>query len=381
VTPTVLIIDDDPRQNALVTSLARHNVSARALGPDAVTRDDIEHAHVVLVDLLLDRWIIQPKPDSIAREPRDGLALAAVFRAHLGYGRRKDPTAFALHTGRPDVLAADTGLDLREHGLARVHNLEWVFLKADPGRTAAIASLASAVVAMPPVWPTDPNEAGRVLERLLRLEGPPPMLAQARRDVEETHPPTHELSSLSQGMTALRWMLHRILPYPTFLHDDWQLAARLGVKHESLLRALDARALPSALADARYRGFLADFSGRRWWRAGIEHWVDEISEGRLLSGRELRDTLVRRYRSLESAEMQSPVVRVDAAYRTIGLVDAADAVRISLDDWPPFAEPPWATVADVLDEPALAARVVLDDRRLRKRKRREPTLPGRRPAE
>lgn len=362
MTPTVLIIDDNPGpQNVLARNLARRNVTALTLGPDRVTRGNIEHAHLVLVDLVLDRWIIEPTPEPIAREPRDGLALAAVLRAHLGYGRHEDPTAFALHTGHPDVLAADTGLDLREHGLARVHNLEWVFLKADPARTAAIASLACAVAAMPPAWPTDPSEAGLALERLLGLDGPAPMLAQARRDVERSHPPTHELSSLSQGMTALRWMLHRILPYPTFLYDDWQLAARLGVTHESLRRALKARALPTALADAHYRGFLADFSGRRWWRAGIEHWVDEVSEGLLLSGRQVRDMLVRRYRSLESADMQSAVVRADTAYRTVGLVDASDAVRISLDDWPPFAEPPWVAVEDVLDDPALAARVVLDD--------------------
>jgi CheY-like chemotaxis protein len=363
MSPKVLIVDDAPgRQNTAAKSLRARGLDVEVLGPGGVMGEHLSTADLVLVDFDLSAWSDREESEPISLQPLDGLALAAVLRSHLGYGKQTNPTAFALHTGHMGELSADAPQYFSVQGLSRIHNLEWIFQKGRRDRLAAIASLARAVDAMPDRWPSEVDEATAALEELLAIDTSSEMADEAKRDLEAAHPPTHELSNLSQGMTALRWMLQRILPYPCFLLDDWHLAARLGVSCDSLQKALEKGSLASSLARAEYGGFLCDFAGRRWWRAGIEVWVDEVSDRGSWSRRKLGAALAKKYPTLKSLEMEAPVVAVDGSDATVGLVDAGLAVRVQFDDWPSFAESAWARIDDVLADDALRARVVRDDR-------------------
>lgn len=359
--PSVLLIDDEPGPQAQRRRmLQRRGLHADLRSPQTVTREDVERADLVLVDLALENWPERDRAESLGLRPMDGLALAAILRSHIGYGQQDNPTAFALHTGQLERLAGDAPRELRQHGLARIHNLEWVFLKGDREVNSEVVVLAAAVAEMPAVWPTDVHAASSELERLLRLADTREFADAARLDIERSKPPVHELSSLSEGVTALRWMLHRVLPYPTFLWDDWRLATRLGVSVTSLAKALEGP-LKTALSPYEYDGFLDGFLGRRWWRAGVESWIDDHMGDEPLSSRALGHSLAGRYTSLEPLDMRNPIVCVDAEYRNVDITESSEAVRIQLDDWPPYADVPWTRITTAVKDPGVAARVLLED--------------------
>lgn len=364
MTPRVLVVDDNPGPQAtFVSNLEKRGLRVDRKTPGDVAKHDIESASLVLIDFALDRWPERNAAVQLGLRPKDGLALAAVLRSQIGYGRDELPTAFALHSGKLDPLAADMPRDLREHALARIHNLEWVFQKSRTGLTDDVVALTHAVDAMPPRWPESINEARRVTGQLLSLPDTPAR-AIALRDIESTHPPVHELSEASQGFTLLRWLLHRILPYPTFLLDEWHLAALLGVTVTSLRLALESDGFDVAIEDAQYGGVLAGFGGTRWWRAGVLGWLRNLTDYKPRSVAATGTALKDRWPLLEPLELRSPVVCVDTNFRASAIVDASNAARMQLDDWPAFADEPWVTLDDARDDEGLAARIILDDRYL-----------------
>src|SRR5204863_143836 len=88
------------------------------------------------------------------------------------------------------------------------------------------------------VTTADPEKAQRFVSRLLATPPQQPWGSRAAADVETCHPPIHEWAASTHGMALLRWLLHQVLPYPSFLWEDRYLAARLCVKVESLRQAL-----------------------------------------------------------------------------------------------------------------------------------------------
>jgi hypothetical protein len=84
------------------------------------------------------------------------------------------------------------------------------------------------------------------------------------------------LAETSNGMAIIRWLLHEVLPFPSFLLDERYVAARLRIEPESLRTILVAKKparIRRELEPFEYLGLLHDFSGRRWWRAGIDSWL------------------------------------------------------------------------------------------------------------
>jgi hypothetical protein len=66
---------------------------------------------------------------------------------------------------------------------------------------------------------------------------------------------------------------------------------------------------------------------------------------------------------LERAVTPNGVVVLDADYAPReDPVHLADAVRIRLEDWPPFAEDAWVSIADARGDPRLRDRVLPLDR-------------------
>src|SRR5262245_645075 len=127
--PTVLIVDDEQDVNALAKLLKHSGVSAKVRHPEHVLVEDLDEADLVLVDFELETW---PERAGLAvsRQPRDGLAVAAVLRRQIHDRQKASPTAFALLTGKFEKLASPLPPEHREHILARITNLEWVFQKA-----------------------------------------------------------------------------------------------------------------------------------------------------------------------------------------------------------------------------------------------------------
>jgi hypothetical protein len=368
---SVLMVDDQGEGTALASYLQQSKgLAAKVLHPEEVELDDLVVADLVLVDYQLERW---PEREGcpVARAPRDGLALSTVFRRHVHDRERTSPTAFAILTGKIETLAAPLPPEHREHVLARMSNLEWVFQKAKPGVEFSlgdqVASLADAVQKLPKQWPlSDAKEAMRQLAAILALDPEQSAASQQLEDVSACIPPIHELSQWSHGLAVIRWLLQRILPYPCFLWDSYYVAARMRVDHRWLCDVLTkSEDLRQWLAPARYTGLLSQFAGQRWWRSRLELLLWESTKQQSFDITQIWAILT----TLAKEEVKSssppdhPIVCVNSNYQPLEKFEAMeDAVRIRPDDWPSYADQPWVSVAGAQSDPRLGAIVVTEDR-------------------
>jgi hypothetical protein len=365
-TPQVLIVDDRPdeQRSAAFNNLPAGSARFIVSHPTDVDSEALNDADLVLVDYVIDHWPERESVSQISLKPANGVALAALLREHSPGSAR--PTGFAIHTAQPDALWLSPA-EPRRHLIARAYNLEWVFLKSNPSDVVRQATiLANAIRSLPNEWPVNNHERTlAVITKLLGLghEPTPIWTAAALADVEDCRPPMTELSERNHGLVFLRWLLHRILPYPCFLLDSHRIAARLRITHAALEHALDT-GLGKALETRQYKGILEGFLGKRWWRVAVEDWLWDLVDGVSLPAAELRAKLSQ-VAGVELAPSGSdtPVVCVDENYQTLPEAHtAAEVVRIQPDDWPLYASQAWATVELVRQHPRLRAIVAAEDR-------------------
>ncbi|MBQ1445445.1 MAG: hypothetical protein IIZ13_16505 [Renibacterium sp.] len=368
--PFVLLVDDDPAQEAFALLLSQQGVEAKHVLPGDLLVDDLDRASLVLIDEFIEDWPARDlAKDELGLFVRDGIALASVLRSALD-GRGPSPdtepkpknTAFVLRTGHLDVLGAGTPAFIRPMAIASRHDLEWAAEKTRM-TAKALASLAIATSKLPTDWsnPVDP------VAQLAWLDLPQ---AHWRDDaiaqIELCRPPWSVLAATSAGRRWLSWFLQRILPFPTFLVDDRRAASYLGLKPSALDDIVGGEnQVAEMLSGAEYRGQLADFSGRRWWRAGISAvrgLALESSDGRM-SEDVARSIALLHGKELETLGLQRPVFQIDDNYNLVDEpLEITDAVRLQPDDWPSYADDPWLATASIDIEQSLAKLVVIDDR-------------------
>ncbi|MGH6689500.1 MAG: hypothetical protein ACREF4_02320 [Gammaproteobacteria bacterium] len=356
-------------QSAIVERLELAGVSASAVHPQVVELDAIVESDLVLVDYVLDHWPERDELDVPGVQPRRGAALIAVFRDHLDELHVKagvPPVAFALRTGRIDKIPSRFPQPITQHAYARANNFEWIFDKEEhetaPRR---IAELANAVRRLPDDW----EQVGRGLGLAGDLLALPDEIwaSDAERDALACHPPLHELSTASDGLAFLRWILHRILPYPCFLYDRHRLSVRLGVPNRKLETAIspdgDLSGLSRLLDPARYSGVLAYFLGPHWWRAGVESILWDATEGEPFSPQVLRRLVEREVGSIDAPTYRFPVLGIQNDYQYLDSpLELESAIRVQPDDWPSFAEDAWTTLELIERYPNLAAIAVENSR-------------------
>lgn len=364
--PTVLIIDDhaDAERAKFITS--KSTVAFEFRHPEDITSNDLENANVVVVDFKLDDdWQKRDSLNEIALKPMNGLALIAVLQSHERQ-LEGSPTAFVLRSAHLTELMPDFVADSRLHVIARQFGLDWVLTKnEDIGRQAAqILSLADATNSLPEDWPSDnPKELIRLLQNWLSLPDAP-WRELAWQDIEDCHPPIHELTRRKHGLRLVRWMTQSILPYPCFLLTIDRLATRLRVTRKSLDQGIN-NGLKKAFESAAYVGSFALFDGKkRWWRSGLESVLWELTDGRSFDSDRTRQLLNEHCNgALEVCPHRQPVLCLDREFLFLGEAsELADAVRIQPDDWPVYADQAWALVADANNEPRLAAATIAADR-------------------
>ncbi len=367
--PSVLIVDDKVEEvRGLEVLLRRTTLLVESTHPHDITASQLRDADLVLVDLALDEWPGRDEASSLALKPLDGLAVANVLKSYTRKRKFQTPKAFAILSARIEEFASDLPSEQREHIFPRLHDLEWAFRKTGSQYEVPlhqqVESLASAVSSLPKSWARPRAKA----EALLGL-GEGEWSYQAWEDVEICHPPMHELSSHSHGLAFVRWLLHRILPYPCFLWDSHHLAARLRVSHGSFLEAWrESQGFQRLLAPFQYAGILSDFIGPRWWQAGAENFIWKATTGRPQDDQALRDALAKRAK-LEFAptEGMTPVVCSNEQLRPLEQTsDRSKALRIQPDDWPPYADQAWTTPDLARSSPLLRSQVIVQDRTLLK---------------
>lgn len=365
----VLLVDDDPDgQRSLISELPGTEVRIRH--PQDIESVDLRAADLVLLDYRLEEWPDRDAATAIALAPPDGLALSGVLRSRALRDSTDRPTAFALRTSFLKDLAGGLPPEVREHIVARANNLEWAFEKADaagaPPTSERIQLLARSVADLPESWPHDDADAVSAMAAALLGLGDAAWSDRAWGDVEQCHPPLHELYEASHGLAFLRWLLHRILSYPCFLLDEHHLAARLRISPQSVRAGLDDDSLNLLLKEAAYQGTLAGFSGRRWWRAGVDALLFQWTDGAPFDSDRLRAVLQERLgREVDAVSFAQPVVCLDTQYRPLDqLYSLDDVVRIQPDDWPPYADQAYAAIETARGEPSVRSIVATVDREL-----------------
>lgn len=365
--PMILVIDDQTEDQRAVFRLDAKAVSRfDIVHPEEVDLDMLEEADLVLVDYEITNWPARNGAVQLGLRAQNGIALTSVLREHANQLKR--PTGFAIHTGEAKQFSI-TPAEPRAHLLARTHNLEWVFTKGNAVRVGCQAdSLATAIHRLPEKWPAD--DRGWVEQEVRKLLGLPVSaecsdavnwLPGAMRDVAQCRPPLSEMVERSHGLLFVRWVLHRILPYPCFLFDTHYLALRLRVTHSSLVAALGG-GLAEWLAPVSYDGVLADFLGRRWWRAGVENLLWGLGGGSVAAKRLHSKLSEVAGVSLEPLAMPEPVICIDQNYAALAEPCAADdVVRIIPDEWPLYAAQAWTTVSLAREHPRLRAMVAETD--------------------
>ena len=147
--------------------------------------------------------------------------------------------------------------------------------------------------------------------------------------------------------------------------DTHRLAARLRVDYGSLADALKNEAkIARELRSCEYDGILSGFLGRRWWRTKIESLLWDLTDGQSSDSEAVFLAIRKVEGDIEpSNPAVFPVVCIDESYQPEDSFSSTDlAVRLSPDDWPSYADQPWATMEKIKENPKLASLVIEEDR-------------------
>ena len=358
--PRILIVDDGETSSHVAGIDTQ--ASTRGRHPNEIDVTDLDWADLVLMDFKISDWRAREELDPVSLRPMNGLALAAVLREHVdaNNGDCHSYTAFAIHSAHiGDISKRLHTTNQTPYVVARLNNLEWVFDKADRSRFARSVELACAVRTISESWNSiKGGGVSMAAAELLRLPQKAKWTQRALDDVVLCQLPLSKFSAGTNGLLFLRWMLHGVLPYPTFLWAHHWVAARLRISPASLLGTLkNDSALAGDLNALSYDGVLKSFWGQRWWRAGIEQYAWSIRAAGARGPKEFHAELEKRAGGkLSPVADVSPVVCVDRELNRLDeLRPLQTVVRLVPDLWPAYADAAYAEIDVVQGDGELAA--------------------------
>jgi hypothetical protein len=377
--PSALFVDDnsDELKRQLNADWPKSLDVPVVRDPSKVTSEHLKDVDVCFVDFDLKEWHDrldkEGKNEScIATRPKDGHALIAVLRSYVG--RDHPVTAFCMLTNKLGEVAVGIPAQRTPYTASRVHGYDWVINKDDANLPGKIEAMVLAAASLNQIKPDDinsifdwlgPSTPKAVEDYEFDWDEPDEMEASRHFEstklaIEQCRPPVHDIEAPAHAVVVLRWLLHRILPYPSFLIGEKVLSSRLGIR-PSLLADLES--VWADLKDCRYSGPGAGLFDIRWWRPEIERLLYSETDGRSLNPDVVRSVIQNRLGGngevpLEWIDDAVPVL--DPQTLQYADVDTRDAcIEVHPDDWPEFADTPWMRIEDAAVMPYLVA---LEDR-------------------
>ena len=373
--PTILIVDDDiSHARALANELRGSQVHPIPILPDEIDLNLLLSAQLVIVDHRLDNWPERDGLQNPAFRAMDGLALIEVLRSHVKEEESQSSPSpgFVLWSGDQEAFP---NVDLRygkrpDHLIARLTNLDWFVLKGGDmhSRRRTLVALAEGFAALPVVW-TEPSQPS--LYKVLALGSSEDWELSAREDVSACFAPfhgtlAHVAKRHSEATPIVRWLLHRILPYPTCLWPLEYVAAYLRLE-VPVLRDLIGQSqtdLAKQLDRVLYKGAFQSLHGPRWWKAGVAEMLWQLTDGNPFTAEAVNEAVGdagNLSHGLLGGPQVTPILN-EQFDPTDELMSVDDVVRVQLDEWPAYATLPSVRITLIEENPDLRDYVVDDDR-------------------
>lgn len=355
----ILIVDDEPDRHQALLLQFESRAEIQVRDPSEVEVSDLEHADLISVDEYLGiRWeeFISSTNTSRSVFNLDGLSVAASFRSQQRSGGYS--SAVCVHTGDLEKLAPDLPDHPREALTAAQHDLDWVFAWGSNDFGAKLLSLAAAVGSVRKNVESLGGDFG--FSWLSGSSGRWQDLAI--RQIEECRPPAHAIAVSTGGTAYVRWLAQKILPYPTFLYDDFHAANYLGLTVRSL-EQMSSHPLVVEIG-AVYDGPLSSFSGRRWWRAALEALLESCGVDEWESSGDRANALSSHMDlELQPLDTEAGVVVYSSSGKVDGVgCDPKNAIRMHADGWPAYADDQWMRIEDIQDDLSLQSQISGIDR-------------------
>lgn len=207
-------------------------------------------------------------------------------------------------------------------------------------------------------WDDTPELTALTTNEYLRVRlavGEADWSERAMDEVRLCLPPIRRFPT-NRGARFGRWLVCSIFPYPTFLLGAEWVATRFRLPLTEFTRiARGPSGFAEGLRATMYTGFLSSTRPERWWRAGVEQFLWDYTDGRpwdfsLLHG------LIRKSceHKFETLHKDAEIVCVDEELHVLPVpVRSDDAVRILPENWPGYAESAWTPIERLSGSPYL----------------------------
>ncbi|MDJ0449262.1 hypothetical protein [Methylocystis sp. JR02] len=365
--PDIVYVDDEP-------DLA---ISAQQAPHFAVFRfedlsDDEAFRAAKEASLWLFDFFLVGHPGAEGRD-ENGLSLFSKWRGALS---RNYPPVAVVSNDLEKVLGSPLGPRARLHVQAQALGVEWLGDKrcehvvdklielAEASRT--LASSINSSVASEDAEAAMTIGIQRLCFELLKAPSNARWCRSVERQVDRARPPriTPPIDGVGAARLIIAWLLHQVLPYPSFLLNDTHAAVRLGLDLESFRRVMACECeLSKLIGSCIYEGPLKTFDNRRWWGGGIDFVAWELSQEQS----DYESAILRKAEGLrvDFLRMEQPVIVSDSdLVETNEVGEARDCVRAADESFPQGVEPAWVKLSDALEDRKLAAKVIYEDQEL-----------------
>ena len=339
--------------------------------PDELDKDSavlkaLRGINIVLMDYDLH------EEDSVSSAPIDGIELLERFRAAirtLQLAGNSIPL-LTIYTGKYDKLVKELDCQSAPYLVARRANVDWVFAKGNARKGTEITAcrLQSILSGFELNFEQHGTDDENQLFSFLALPDGLLWSKLAKEQVRDARPPIQTMHSGVDRATLMRWLLQVALPIPgCFVSLEW-VAVRLHISPVKLADTVKMKFesnFSKSLDECRYKGSLVDFSPARFWKAGIDHLIWELTQGRSPTNPDVRENLAKAIGDeIPELDEETPVLLVSPATfeQNNQIADMNDAVQIQPDLWPAEVELPWVRISEVENDSRLRAIVVSEDR-------------------